>query len=102
MREELAYEGIVSKEASTVEWVDYSQSGAYFITFCVKDRHVMLGQINVGRGILDAPLVESIEFLNNRNNEIAIDKYAIMPNHVHLIVIVKDLRNGALKDAAPY
>ena len=24
---------------------DYSQNGAYFVTFCVKDRHEMLGTI---------------------------------------------------------
>jgi len=61
----------------------------------------MLGQINVGRGILDAPLMEAIEFLNNRNNEIAIDKYVIMPNHAHLIVLVKDMRNGASRMPRP-
>ena len=33
---------------------DYSKNGVYFITFCVKDRHEMLGQINVGRGIQTA------------------------------------------------
>ncbi len=29
---------------------DYNRSGAYFITFCVKDRHEMLGKI-VGRNV---------------------------------------------------
>jgi REP element-mobilizing transposase RayT len=84
---------------------DYSKAGAYFITFCVKDKHEMLGQIAVGRGILDAPLVElsehgkvlmgAIEFMNNNNNELTIEKYVIMPNHVHLIVLINDLSNGA-------
>ena len=85
--------------------------GAYFITFCVKDSHELLGQINVGRGILDAPLVElsdygralmeAIGFLNKRNNEIAIDKYVIMPNHVHLIVLINDLCSGASRMPRP-
>ena len=63
---------------------------------------VELSEYGVGRGILDAPLVEAIEFLNNRNNEIAIVKYVIMPNHVHLIVLVKDAAQRRVKDAAPY
>jgi len=65
----------------------------------------MLGQIVVGRGILDAPFVKlseygnalagAIEFMNNNNHEIGIVKYVIMPNHVHMIVVVDNLSNGA-------
>ena len=77
---------------------DYSQSGAYFITFCVKDRHEMLGKL-VGRDALGAPYVELSEYGVVVDNEIrntplfytgvAIDKYIIMPNHVHMIVILQ-------------
>ena len=84
---------------------DYSQNGAYFITFCVKDKHELLGQITVGCSILDAPcielsehgkaLMEVIEFLTNRKSEIDIVNYVIMPNHVHLIVVINGLHNGA-------
>jgi len=62
-------------------------------------------QIVVGRGILDATfvklseygkcLMEAIEFLNNSKNEINIVNYVIMPNHVHLIVVVDNPCNGA-------
>ena len=84
---------------------NYSQNGVYFITFCVKDKREMLGRVDVGRGILDAPFVElseygkalndSIEFLNNNKTEIDIVNYVIMPNHVHLIVIINGQHNGA-------
>ena len=83
---------------------DYSQKGAYFLTICVKDRQGLLGSV-VGRGILDAPLVElskfgetleeSIEFVNNEKSRIDIHKYVIMPNHIHMIVVVRDLQGGA-------
>ena len=62
---------------------------------------VEVPEYGVGRGIPDAPLAEANEFLNNRNNEIAIDKYVIMPNHAHLIVLVNDLRNGASRMPRP-
>jgi len=58
----------------------------------------------VGRGILDAPFVQlseygknvinAIEFINKQNDKPHIDKYVIMPNHVHLIVTV-NFENGA-------
>ena len=83
---------------------DHSQESAYFITMCVKDKHEWLGAV-VGRGILDAPIVElseygeilekTIEFVNNEKNEIDITQYAIMPNHVHMIVVIRDLQRGA-------
>ena len=60
-----------------------------------------MGKVIVGCGIPDAPhvelsengknIIETIEFLNSRNNQIIIDKYVIMPNHVHLIVNINIL-----------
>ena len=71
----------------------------------------MLGRIDVGRGIPDAPLVElsgygktlkdAIEFLNNNKTEIDISNYVIMPNHVHLIVMIESLHNGASRMPRP-
>jgi REP element-mobilizing transposase RayT len=89
---------------------DYSSNGAYFITICVKNRQELLGKIVVGRGIPDAPsrfsdpvveltklgknLIETIEFINKINHQLYIDKYVIMPNHVHLIIMIDDFDNG--------
>jgi len=52
----------------------------------------------VGDGLLDVPKNElskygmivknTIEFINENNEDIIIDKYVIMPNHIHLIVLV--------------
>jgi len=77
---------------------DYSSNGAYFITFCVENGHEMLGKI-VGRGIPDAPciielteygtnLCNIIDFVNKNFTNIIIDKYVIMPNHAHMIVLI--------------
>ena len=83
---------------------DYSSNGRYFITFCVRNRHEILGQV-VERGILDAAHVvelseyginlrNTIDFVNKNLENIMIDKYVIMPNHVHIIVLV-DKDGGA-------
>ena len=87
---------------------DYSSNGAYFITFCVEGGHEMLGQI-VGRGTPDAPctvelseyginLRNTIDFVNKNFGNITIEKYVIMPNHVHMIVVVDNDDDAEKKD----
>ena len=75
---------------------DYSTPGAYFITICVQDRRCVLGRI-VGGGDLDAPQVAltKVGRIVQRNLELCrqipdvhIDKYVIMPNHIHLILFL--------------
>ena len=74
---------------------DYSSEGAYFITICTKDKQKILCDI-VGEGLCALPSVkltsigeivkQSIEYIDNNYDYISVDKYVIMPNHVHLII----------------
>ncbi len=73
---------------------DYSSNGAYFITICVKDRHEMLGKI-VGTNCVRPELSEygmiienEIKVLDNTYDDVKVDKYVIMPNHVHMIIFI--------------
>ena len=78
---------------------DYSQAGAYFITICVKNGQEMLGRV-VGRDDPGAPFVQLSEYGNIAKKYIEsiephyskegviVDKYVIMPNHVHLLIVV--------------
>ncbi len=75
---------------------DYSQTGAYFITICTQDKKNLLAGI-VGGGVLDAPrvelthlgqLVEKVILSANQAKGIRVDKFVIMPNHIHLILFV--------------
>lgn len=89
---------------------DYSTPGAYFITICVQDRKCVLGSI-VGGGDLDAPQVwlTQIGEVVRRNVELSrkianihIDKYVIMPNHIHLILLVDGIGiGGSSRSQAP-
>ncbi len=74
---------------------DYSQNGAYFITICTQSRAHILGDI-VGQGLCSCRLSQigsivksEIEDLLIRFNTIAIPKYVIMPNHIHLIIEIQ-------------
>ncbi len=79
---------------------DYSQNGAYFITFCTKGRMPILSSVAVGGGVLDAPQTELtpagqvvdryIGDLERYYCWLTVAHYVIMPNHVHLLLLVQD------------
>ena len=77
---------------------DYSQNGAYFITICTQDRKPILSQI-VGGGALDAPMialtkngyiVQKYILSSNQIPGVFVDKFVIMPDHIHLIIRVNE------------
>ncbi len=87
---------------------DYSTPGAYFITICVKGKKCILADI-VGGGALDAPrkyltplgrIAEKHILSGNRIPNIRVDKYVIMPNHIHLLLAVTEA-DGPPKASAP-
>jgi REP element-mobilizing transposase RayT len=90
---------------------DYSSVGAYFVTICVKERKEILGKI-VGGGDFDAPkmilyeygeiLDKYINLMNEKYSHINIDKYIIMPNHIHVILNITEYKNGSSGTAEPY
>jgi len=76
---------------------DYSRNGYYFVTVCVKDKHKMLGKI-VGDAHPGVPHVELSEIgqivdqylksMDASYDNIKLEKYIIMPNHIHMIVVI--------------
>ncbi len=78
---------------------DYSQNGAYFVTLCIKNNQNLLWNVGAtcGRPSTDKThLNENGIIVDNEINKIKaiynqsvnIDKYVIMPNHVHLIIVL--------------
>ena len=86
---------------------DYSTPGAYFITICVKDRKQLLSKIIVGddahivpkNQILNYGLIcdKYINNINTKYENVTVDKYVIMPNHIHLIIFL----HGTMKASSP-
>ncbi len=82
---------------------DYSKSGKYFITICTKNREMLLG--SVGTGVLDGPSAgirltdygiiaeKYILQLNSFYSNIDVDRYVIMPNHIHLLLSISEQEN---------
>ncbi|MDD3580050.1 MAG: transposase [Desulfobacca sp.] len=76
---------------------DYSQAGAYFITFCTHQRQSLLGQVIDGQMVLNAAgqaVWEVWEMLPGRFPTISLGDFTVMPNHVHGIIII-DTTSGA-------
>ena len=97
------------RKATRLKNFDYSSSGAYFITICTEDRRQILSRI-VGGDVLDAPknvellphgkIAEKyINQLNEFYEHITVDRYVIMPNHIHIMLFV--IENGASRTSPP-
>ncbi len=73
---------------------DYSQAGAYFITICAHQRECSFGEIvndqliptEIGRIVQDV-----WNTLPDRYSEIESDAFALMPNHMHGIIVIHDV-----------
>ena len=79
---------------------DYSQNGAYFITICTKDRQPILSVIKnadetVGENCvlpsicltdIGKTIKNEIDKIHLIYDNVFIDNYVIMPNHIHLII----------------
>ena len=95
---------LAKRKQNRLENYNYSQEGAYFITICVKDRKRILSNINVGTGVLDCPKIELLnhgkiadKYINQLNDfydNVSVDKYVIMPDHIHFILSVKNGQSG--------
>jgi len=94
----------LKRKLNRLENYDYSQNGAYFITICIKDRQELLWKQGVaatcGRPYEIAQLSEIGLLIDNEIQKIQmiydnvrIDKYVIMSNHIHMIIILED-HNG--------
>ena len=82
---------------------DYSQNGYYFITVCTHKKQKLLCKI-VGEGLCALPSVsltaigeavnEAIKFIEKQYDGVFVDKYVIMPNHIHLLIALQSGGNG--------
>ena len=81
---------------------DYSQNGYYFVTICSHNKQHIFSNI-VGQGLAPAENklteygnIAKQELLDLENRyKIKIDKYVIMPNHIHAIIVIEGAAAGA-------
>lgn len=74
---------------------DYTGQAAYLITFCTHRRRKLLGRLAFG-AVLHTPIgravVESAEVLLTLRPALQIHALAVMPDHVHAVLICRELQ----------
>lgn len=97
--------GLQKRKQIRLKYYDYSQNGYYFITICTKDRKPFFWK-SVGADIIRPDLSEYGEIVNTAINaiplhypHIKIDRYVIMPDHIHLIIIISNDESGRMISA---
>ena len=91
---------LAKRKPTRLKGYDYSSPGAYFVTICTNGRKELLSKIYVGDGVLDVPKskltlygeIANKHILNMSSfyRDIEIDKYVIMPNHIHLLIHISE------------
>ena len=86
-------ETIQNRKLNRLKEYDYSSEGFYFITICTKKMVEWFGKIEKG----EMTLSEEGRIANNQWLEIPryyenidIDEFVVLPNHIHGIIIIKD------------
>ena len=84
------------RKALRLKNYDYSTPGMYFITLCTKHHKELLSKIEVGTGLPDCPKNKLTQYGEIANSQLSamsdyyenikIEKYVIMPNHIHMII----------------
>jgi REP element-mobilizing transposase RayT len=96
-----------------LEKYDYGRPGSYFVTICTKERHHFLwdprglSELCVGAACgrprlsnIGQVVDREIQKLNEIYPAIKVNKYVIMPNHVHLLLCILS-SDGGRPQAAP-
>ena len=88
-----------------IENYDYSTPGAYFITVCTANREKIFwsdrrGELcspaNVPLSDIGMIVNNEIQKLNTVYDSVRVDKYCIMPDHVHMIIHIDPNGRGEL------
>ena len=86
-----------------IENDDYTAPGAYFVTICTKNRAQILWETvgadiirpqDVSLSVVGRIVEQGVLQISNHYDHIAVDKFCIMPNHVHLILVIENNEDG--------
>ena len=99
-----------TRKPTRLQNYDYSQNGCYFVTVCVKNRKPILSTI-VGGDALIAPQIKLTEIgkiaekhiqkINSVYADVTVEKYIIMPDHMHLLIFIDGFGDGTMRASSP-
>ncbi len=87
----------VKRKPNRLPWFDYSTPGAYFITICTRNRKNIFWE-TVGASIArpqdillskyGRAVEKAVLTIPKKYPSVSVDHYAIMPNHLHLLLLI--------------
>jgi len=87
---------IKHRKQNRLHGFDYSSNGYYFVTICTKDREKYFGNIIDNKMVL-SNIGEIVNMccseIPNHFPNVELDECQIMPNHVHMIIIINNKSN---------
>ena len=89
-----------NRKPTRLKGYDYSLSGACFVTICTQNKEQLFEIDNVGNELCVVPSEQNriihkwLKETENKFDNIKIDKYVIMPNHIHIIVVITERHAG--------
>ncbi len=76
---------------------DYTSEGWYFVTICLQDKRCLFGNVRGNKMILNnIGLIVEMEWKRTAQlrQNIILDEYIIMPNHIHGIIVLNNKHDG--------
>ncbi len=84
------------RKNSRLKDYDYTLGGYYFITICTDDKKHIFGEIvedKIQLNEIGKLAYKNIENLENVYDTVNVDKFVVMPNHIHMIIIIEKETN---------
>ena len=82
-----------ARKATRIPHYDYSSSNYYFVTICTHNRKCLFGTPDhLNR--LGHIVTEQILQISSHYQNVRVDKYVVMPNHVHMILVLQEMKQG--------
>ena len=91
------FKGKYRTQSNRLAGYNYSQEGAYFVTICCKDRECLFGEIVDKKMVLNELGRIAEECWKNIPDHFPntkLDKFVIMPNHIHGIIFLSSNNNN--------
>ena len=90
-----------SRKSARIPGYDYSSCNYYFVTICTWHRKCIFGLPNA-QSYCGKIAEREISQLASHYQGVAVDKYAVMPNHVHMILVLENSSQNLNQIVAQY
>ena len=77
------------RKHTRISGYDYATPNYYFVTICTHEKQCLFGSVEQLNGYGQIALELLLE-IPNRYSHASIDKFVVMPNHIHAIIVLRE------------